>query len=239
MGLVAITAACNVTGELLPFEDVISLARQYGATVVLDAAQVVGWLQLDLPRLGADLVAFGGHKGLQAPWGIGGLYLSADTPMKCTSAACELPKKSGGQNKPEHPGYCDVGSVDQVALAGLHAAVEYLKELDTDSTLETARHQIWRLRRTLEPIDGVHIHGPTQPDKGMPTLAFGIDDQPSGDIASRLKQHGLIVGSGIQCAAVAHKTLGTQSTGLVRLSVGVGQPDAQIDEAIERIQAVL
>ena len=67
VGLVAITAACNVTGELLPYEDVIRMAHHYGAMVLIDAAQIVGWLKLDLPQLGADMVAFGGHKGLQGP----------------------------------------------------------------------------------------------------------------------------------------------------------------------------
>ena len=124
VGLVAITAACNVTGELMPYDEVIRMAHRYGSMVLVDAAQIVGWQDLDLPRLSANVVAFGGHKGLQAPWGIGGLYLSDRAGMECTSAQCDLP--SAGESKgivTQRPGYCDVGSVDQYALAGLHAAV--------------------------------------------------------------------------------------------------------------------
>ncbi len=97
VGLVAITAACNVTGELMPYDEVIQMAHRYGSMVLVDAAQIVGWQDLDLPRLGADVVAFGGHKGLQAPWGIGGLYLSDRARMECTSAQCDLP--SAGERK--------------------------------------------------------------------------------------------------------------------------------------------
>ena len=129
VGLVAITAACNVTGELLPFEEVVRMAHRFDSMVMIDAAQVVGWLKLDLPRLGADMVAFGGHKGLQGPWGIGGLYLSERARMECAAAACELPSaRASKSRKRRRPSYCDVGSVDQLALAGLHAAIKWLRQ---------------------------------------------------------------------------------------------------------------
>ena len=240
VGLVAITAACNVTGELLPYEDVIQIAQRYGSMVLLDAAQIVGWQQLDLPRLGADMVAFGGHKGLQAPWGIGGLYLSDRAQMVCTSASCEVPVAGKGDGKGSaRPGYCDVGSVDQFALAGLHAAIQLLREQSIEAQLASGRRQIQRIRASLEQIDRLRIFGPAEPNQGMPTLALAVPEFPSSELASRFKRHGLIVGSGIHCAPLAHQTLGTQDLGLVRLSVGLGQPDEEIDDTIDRLRLAL
>lgn len=240
VGLVAITAACNVTGELLPYEDVIRIAHQYGSIVLLDAAQIVGWRKLDLPRLGADLVAFGGHKGLQAPWGIGGLYMSDRVRMECTSAACELPTagQSAGNQLPR-PGYCDVGSVDQFALSGLHAAIRMLSEENLEDCLARARGQIQRIRATLERIDRLRLFGPVDPNQGMPTLALSVAGVLSSEMAARLGRHGLVAGSGIHCAPLAHQTLGTQDSGLVRLSVGLGQGDEEIDAAIDQLQSAL
>jgi cysteine desulfurase/selenocysteine lyase len=242
VGLVAITAACNVTGELLPYDDVIRIAHRYGSMVLVDAAQIVGWLKLDLPRLGADMVAFGGHKGLQAPWGIGGLYLSDRAQMKCTSASCELPVagKSDGKGSPR-PGYCDVGSVDQFALAGLHAAIQMLGQQNMEAHLANARKQIKRIRASLQRIvkKRLRIFGPAEPNQGMPSLALAVSEFSSSELASRLKRHGLIVGSGIHCAPLAHQTLGTQASGLVRLSVGLGQPDEEIDDTIDRLRSAL
>ena len=86
VGLVAITAACNVTGELLPYEDVIRIAHRYGSMVLVDAATDRRLAKTGFAAFGADIVAFGGHKGLQAPWGIGGLYLSDRERMECTLA---------------------------------------------------------------------------------------------------------------------------------------------------------
>lgn len=238
VGLVAITAACNVTGELLPYEKVIQLSHRYGAMVMIDAAQVVGWLKLDLDLLGADLVAFGGHKGLQGPWGIGGLYFSDQARMECAAANCELPSSNAADvQNIRRPSYCDVGSVDQFALAGLFAAVKFLGQQDTNSNLATARMQIKKIRKTLERCEGIRIFGSF--DEGMPTIALAISGFQSGEVATHWKRHGLLVGSGVHCAPLAHETLGTPDSGLVRLSVGLGQPDHEIDEAIDRIMAAL
>ncbi len=238
VALVAITAACNVTGELLPYEDVIRIAHQHGSMVLVDAAQIVGWRKLDLPRLGADMVAFGGHKGLQAPWGIGALYISDRVKMKCTIANCELPFAGNSDaNQNSRPGYCDVGSVDQFALAGLHAAIRMLHEQDMESYLAVARRQIQRIRGMLERIDHLHIFGPFDPNQAMPSLALAVSGFSSSEVASWLQRHSLVVGSGLHCAPLAHETLGTQASGLVRLSVGLGQPDQEINEAIDRIES--
>ena len=237
VALVAITAACNVTGELLPYAEVIDLAHQYGAKVLIDAAQIVGWVKLDLSGLGADMVAFGGHKGLQAPWGIGGLYVSQSMQMECTSASCTLPEpgqKRGSSMR--RPGYCDVGSVDQSALAGLYAAIRVFQQQDMEANLARARRQIQHLRQALVRISDVNIVGRNVSDHCMPTLALSLSSFSSAEVAARLKQHSVIVGSGLQCAPLAHQTLNTQDSGLVRFSVGVGQPDKDIDEAIERLQ---
>ena len=150
VGMVAITAACNVTGDLLPFMEVIDLAHRYDAQVALDAAQVVGWLPLNFQELGADLIAFGGHKGLQGPWGIGGLYVADTARMSCCSASCQIPV--GGEVR--RPGYCDAGSVDQFALAGLHAAILELQNLDLTTELSTARVADQEVRASFGGLSG-------------------------------------------------------------------------------------
>ncbi len=234
VAMVAITAACNVTGQLLPYEEVIRIAHNVGCIVMIDAAQVVGWQNLNFDTLGADLVAFGGHKGLQAPWGIGGLYLGDSARMSCVAATCDLPNK---ETMKVRPSYCDVGSVDQIALAGLHASVKMLAAMDTAAYLEQGREQIRKVRRILAGISGVRTYGDVE--HGMPTLAFTVAGKTSSLLASQLGNHGLIVGSGLQCAPTAHEALATSETGLVRISVGVGQPEQQIEDAAERIAAAL
>ena len=240
IGLVAITAACNVTGDLLPIEAIIELAHRYDAMVLIDAAQIVGWVDLQLDELGADMVAFGGHKGLQAPWGIGGLYVAASARLKCATAQCVIPDRSAGasgQQWGSRPGYCDVGSVDQFSLAGLAASLDRLGDTTRLHDLEVAREQVRRLRETLSRNERVTLFGIEDGDRRLPTIAFAVDGETSGQSAERLRQFGLIVGSGLQCSPVSHEALGTAETGLVRVSVGVRQPESEIAIANERLKA--
>ncbi|MEM7541173.1 MAG: aminotransferase class V-fold PLP-dependent enzyme [Pseudomonadota bacterium] len=225
VGLVAMTAAANVTGDLLPVEGAIELAHRHGAQVLIDAAQVVGWLDLNLVTLGADLVAFGGHKGLQGPWGIGGLYIGDSARMKC------------GDGK-YRPGYCDVGSVDQVALAGLRAALGWLEENHRSRQLARGREQIRLIESALEDAGArcVRFREPTQ---RMPTIAFSVSGQSSTEFADSLKKSAITVGCGLQCAPLAHQTLGSETAGLVRISVGIEQSTSEIEAAIETLMALI
>lgn len=234
VGLVAITASANVTGDLLPFEEVIKLAHHYDAQVLLDAAQIVGWFDLDLDALGADFVAFGGHKGLQGLWGIGGLYMSASARMHRSIASYELSQP----DRQSRPGYCDVGSVDQIALAGLHAAVVRLQALDRRDQLQSARECIKRMETALR-LAGARCYAVQEYSQRMPSVAFSVDGRTSTQITAALKEQGIIVGSGLQCSPHAHRVLGTERAGLVRISVGLGQSAEDIVAATETIGEII
>lgn len=192
---------------------------------------MVGWLDLDFSALGADVIAFGGHKGLQGPWGIGGLYVADGARMHCSSATCELPPS----DRNLRPGYCDVGSVDQVALAGLQASVGWLNRIDRSEHMGRAREQIGQLEAALKDASArcFRIRDPSQ---RMPTVAFSVDNRPSAEIAASLRTLGIIVGSGLQCSPLAHQTMGTESEGLVRISVGIDQNAHEVQAAIEAIR---
>jgi selenocysteine lyase/cysteine desulfurase len=244
VGLVAVTAACNATGDLLPIERIIELAHRNDAMVLIDAAQVVGWVDLDLATLNADMVAFGGHKGLQAPWGIGGLYIAGSAQLKCATAQCAIPDRNAdaaiqrGPIQPwgSRPGYCDVGSVDQFSLAGLEASLGWLGETARQDDLQAARKHVSRFQEVLSGKGGATIFGLPENDRRLPTIAFAIEGETSGQSAERLRQHGLIVGSGLQCSPVSHEAMGTGEKGLVRISVGVRQSESEIEVACQRLK---
>lgn len=145
--LVAFSAACNVTGDLAPMDDLVQLAHAHGALALVDGAQIGGWWDLDLPALGADLFTFAGHKGLQAPWGIGGLYVRPGLELVAPRAP---PARHG-------PGYCDVGSVDRAGLAALAAATQWLRA--RPGRLEAARAEATRLRARLSGVRAVTLRG--------------------------------------------------------------------------------
>lgn len=247
VSLVAVTAACNVTGDMLPVKEIIELSKRFGAMTLIDAAQIAGWYKLDWEDLGADIVVFGGHKALQAPWGIGALYMADSARMICTSTSCEIPTASSGSDScrlagthvAPRPSYCDVGSVDQFSLAGLKASVDALGKPENLDRLAVAQSQSSRIRASLASYPHVRIFGSSDRENRLPTIAFNIPRTDSSTVATKMRELRIIVASGLQCSPQSHRTLGTEAHGVVRISVGVNQPDSQIETAINRINVVL
>jgi selenocysteine lyase/cysteine desulfurase len=234
--LVAMTAACNVTGELLPLAEIARLAHEHDTLVLIDGAQVTGWLPVDVTALGIDLFAFAGHKACQAPWGIGGLFVAPHVAMTTPAAACALPTSGKAPGCAPMPGYCDGGSVDRVALAGLAAALDWLDAPAEEERLPRARTQVERLARALEERPGVRLYGARAPESRLPTLAFTSAHRKTSVLADAFAHAGVTVAAGLQCAPRAHEALGTAPDGVIRLSVGPTTSEREIEDALAAIE---
>lgn len=226
--LVALAWAGNITGEIVPAEAIIERAHTYGALVLLDAAQVAGWFPINVEELGVDLLAFAGHKGPQAPWGIGGLYVAPHVQMRCAEAVCSIDERS------TMPGYCDTGSVDRAALAGLVAGIEWLEE--RPERLRQGRAAIERLRHAIPPKD-ITFHG-SQVEPRVPTLALTHANIDVSTLAASLRTRDVIAAAGLMCAPQAHETLGTAAHGVLRLSVGPGTREEDLAHAEQALNAM-
>jgi selenocysteine lyase/cysteine desulfurase len=236
--LVALTAACNVTGQLLPISRAIRLAHEFGALALIDGAQIAGWWDLDVTKLGVDLFTFAGHKGPQAPWGIGGLFVSPSVLMNCPSAACELSVSPDVRQCTAMPGYCDAGSVNLSALAGLATACRWLREPETADRLRRARHLADRFAEAVRCLPGMVLHHDVPAEKKVPTVALTIDSASSTDVATKLRQHGIIASGGYQCAPQAHQAMGTDRSGVIRFSFGPQNRDSEIEQAVGILKQV-
>lgn len=226
--VVALAWAGNITGEIVPAEAIIERAHAHGALVLLDAAQVAGWLPIDVRSLGVDLLAFAGHKGPQAPWGIGGLYVAPHVQMRCAEAVCSIDERA------TMPGYCDTGSVDRAALAGLVAGIEWLEE--RPHRLREGRAAIERLRRAI-PAERVVFYGPHVEER-VPTLAFTHDEIDVSALAPSLRAQGVIAAAGSMCAPKALEALGAPG-GVLRLSVGPATTDEDLARAEQALSDIL
>jgi len=232
--LVAMTAACNVTGELLPIEEVTKLAHEFGAWFLVDAAQVAGWIPLDVASLPVDLLAFAGHKALRAPWGIGGLYVAPHVALASPAASCALPA-DGAEPAPcaPMPGYCDVGSVDRLALAGLVAALDDAESGSPSERWNAARALMEPLETHLDENPRIRRLGVRDPEGRLPTVAFTVAGQPLSQTLAAFTARGIAVAGGLQCAPLAHRTLGTRPDGAIRVSVGSSNDESDVQRVIE------
>jgi selenocysteine lyase/cysteine desulfurase len=233
--LVAVTAICNVTGERLPIDEIIALAHAHGALCLVDAAQWAGWESLDVEALGVDLLAFAGHKGPHGPRGAGGLYVAPHVELTSPAALCSLdPQTDPPPESAPMPGYCDVGSVDRVVLAGLAAGLRWLEDEAAPDRLQRAQQLSARLADGLADLRGWKLHGGAAPAR-MPTIALTHERHSADALARLLRKHDIVASAGMQCAPLAHEGLGTAGDGVLRLSLG---PASQVDD-VDRTLEVL
>lgn len=211
---VAVTAASNVTGELLPVQAIAAAARAAGVFSLVDAAQSAGVVHLDLPQLGADAVAFAGHKGPLAPQGIGGLWTRGD-------AEFEAP-----------PGYCDLGSVNLPGAVAMASSLEWLASTPThrQRPLELRR----RLFDALRVRDDCTVLGGVGPSTSAVSLLHA--HLPVGQAEAHFSAHGIIVRAGRHCASRALRGLGAPD-GTIRISFGVFNREDDVDAVLEALDA--
>jgi selenocysteine lyase/cysteine desulfurase len=233
ISLLAVTGASNVTGEILPIRELAALAHEYGARIVVDAAQLAPHRRIDIAADDVDYLAFSGHK-LYAPFGSGVLvgrpdWLDAGTPHLAGGGAvreARLDSVSWATGPARHEG----GSPNVLGAATLARATQVIGALDQElwHAHETAIRSF--LVEGLQRIDGVTVHqifSDTNDTIGV--VNFSVAGYDAGLVAAYLSaEHGVGLRDGRFCAHPLLKRLGLPS-GSLRASFGVGSrlEDAQ------------
>lgn len=240
--LVVLNHASNVTGVIQPAKSIAGAAHAAGALFLLDAAQTVGHLPVDLQQIGADMMATAGHKGLLGPLGTGLIYVregmdSALRPVRCGGTGTVSEQLSQPENMPAK---MESGNMNMPGLAGLNAAVHWLLQQDIAALHQNVTARVIELQTKLSAIAGVQTFGsPTStPNAGIVTFTLnGVD---SHEVATILDQSfGIQCRAGLHCAPLVHQTLGTFNTGgTIRFSPGPFTTDTDIAAAIEAVQQI-
>ncbi|MEQ8628786.1 aminotransferase class V-fold PLP-dependent enzyme [Ekhidna sp.] len=235
--MVAISMASNVTGEILPYEDIIRLCKVHGAFCLLDGAQTAGIMPINISDLDPDIFVFAGHKGPFGTQGIGGLYLSERVSMTCPSAACEITPRD--KTPSVFPTYCDIGSAPMMTIAGLTAGVKWIEEKGL-GVLEDHRISLTKMMRNgLDNIEGIEIVGNKMHGRYTGAVSIVSETIPLKEMKERLKEHDIIGSLGFQCAPLAHEALGTSETGTFRLSVGPLNTEEEIEVLLHGIRRII
>lgn len=230
---VVMTHASNVAGTLLPVAEVGAICRAQGSFLLVDGAQTVGCVPVDMAGMGIDGLAFPGHKGLLGPQGIGGLVLTDRL------AAALEPLVAGGTGSrseslempPFLPDRLEAGTLNLPGIYGLDAALRYLER--EGEAMRVREHKLaghlWARLTELEE-DGLRVLGSHRPERRTGVVSVDFQRGDNGELAFRLEQeYGIQTRCGLHCAPAAHKTLGTYPQGAVRFSVGPFTTFADID----------
>lgn len=236
--LMVVNSASNVLGHRLPLERLAGLARESGALVLMDAAQGAGHIPLACEALGADLVAFTGHKGMLGPQGTGGLWVREGIEVEPLLRGGTGGDSTRREMPAAMPDRLEAGTVNGPGLAGLEAGLSWVLERGVEALHAQEALLKARLREGLGSIRGVAVRSPADPS-GVGIVTFTTAWMDPGALAARLEAGWGVEGrAGLHCAPGAHALLGTTGTGALRLSVGWCTTEADVDRALEGVEAL-
>lgn len=232
------THVSNVTGYILPVSEIFTEAKKYGACTVLDSAQSLGLVDIDVRTMPVDIIAFAGHKTLYGPFGIGGFVNVSSVKLNTYivggtgSDSLNLDMPSGIEARYES------SSTNIVSVHGLNAA---LKEIDAIEAFNREKDLTDYLVKALEPIEGITVYLPAQREKHIAIVSFVVEGYLSEEIGEILDaDFDIAVRTGYHCAPWLHDYIkDKESLGTVRVGVGRYTEKSSIDELIAALIDIL
>jgi len=238
--LLVINHASNVTGTIAPLKEMIASAHRRGVPVLVDAAQTAGSLTVDLQKDDIDLLAFTGHKSLLGPTGTGGLYVKTGIDLK--------PLREGGTGSqseldvhPENmPERLEAGTLNSSGLAGLLEGINFIRQTGIDIIREHEMEIRSYLYNALSAVAGVEVYGPAESGQASSIVSFTIEKTDSGEVGYILENsYGILCRTGLHCAPLAHKAIGTFPEGTIRLSPGYFTGYKDVDYLVMAIREIV
>ncbi|OUN39064.1 cysteine desulfurase [Faecalibacterium sp. An77] len=231
------THGSNLTGNLVDIGRVGQIARSYGLLLVADASQTAGVFPINVQKMQIDILCFTGHKSLLGPQGTGGLYVREGVEVR--------PLLSGGsgvqtylrRHPPQMPTALEAGTLNAHGIAGLLAAVRYLRAAGLDAIRERELDLMERFYRQVSAIPGVTVYGDFSRRMRCPIVALNIRDYDSGEVSDALSsQYGIATRPGAHCAPRMHQALGTVEQGAVRFSFSHYNTEEEIEIAVSALR---
>jgi cysteine desulfurase/selenocysteine lyase len=232
-----LTHASNSLGTILPVAEMTQMAKRYHARVLIDGAQSVAHLPVDVEAIGCDFFVFSGHK-IFAPMGIGVVYAKRELWDI-------MPPWHGGGNMirnvtfeettySDAPARFEAGTPSVADAVGLAAALEYIERLGHSNILQYEQELLRYAAEKLSAIDGIRFVGTSKEKVGV--LSFVLPDRTTEDIGHLLDEAGIAVRAGHHCAQPSLRRFGLDST--VRPSFSFYNTKSEIDRLFEVLRQV-
>ena len=237
--LIVTTHASNVCGTLIDIKSISEIANKHNILYLIDASQTVGVYDIDLKDIKADMLAAPGHKGLLGPQGTGILYIREGLNI-------DILKEGGTGSRSEDlfqpdlfPDKYESGTHNTPGIVGLNEGVKFIFKEGIDKIKEHEEELCKYMLERLEEVPNIIIYGPKDANKRASVISINIGNMDSGEITFLLdSEYNIATRSGIHCAPLAHKTLGTLEQGAVRFSIGYFNTKEEIDKAINALKEI-
>lgn len=238
---VVMNHASNVIGTVQDVATVGKVCRERGIHLILDVSQSAGMVNVKMEDLGADVIAFTGHKSLMGPMGIGGMMVREGVEIKHTRAGGTGVKSVQRAHLDEYPYRMEYGTPNLPGIAGLNAGVKWVNRHGLKA-IHTHEMTLWRrLRAGMREIEGVTTYCTDSVDKSrISVLSFNVDGLEAMDTGTMLDvDYNIALRTGLHCTPMVHEHLGTDKLhGACRFGIGAFNTPEQIDTAIGAVRDI-
>jgi cysteine desulfurase/selenocysteine lyase len=237
--LVAVSQQSNVLGTILPVKEISHICRDTGVPLLVDGAQSVPHMPVNVNDLDCDFLCFSGHKML-GPTGTGVLWIKNDEevePLTVGGGMVEDVSTDGFERRSGYEGF-EAGTPNISGGIGLGAAVDYLKEIGMDEIKEHEARLIKRMLLGLESIDGVELYGPRDLKERGGVVSFNVKGLEPHEVALMLDEaSNILVRSGHHCCIPLMRHLGLKQ-GTVRASLYLYNSDEEIEKFLATMEYI-
>lgn len=240
--LLMVNHASNVSGDIQDITLIGELAKRYGVTYFVDAAQTAGVIRVDMENSNIDVLGFTGHKALLGPQGIGGLLIK---PSLVSQISPFIMGGTGSHSEETDqptlmPDKFEAGTLNGAGIVGLKAGLDYLKKLDLESVRQRECQLIGILQRHIERLPNVRIIGNKDAYKRVGILSVDFMDHDNAMIAHALnKNYGIVTRVGLHCSPLAHKSYETYPKGTVRFSTSLFNTEKDMETTVNALMDLL
>lgn len=237
--LIIATHASNVTGTLLPIEEIGNIAKEYNLIFCVDSAQTAGVIPIDVKKFKIDLLAFTGHKSLYGPTGTGGLFIDKDIVNKLNPIIIGgTGSKSESEIQPNFiPDKFEAGTLNTVGICGLGAGVNFILSEGIEKIRKKEKELTKEFINGLTSISKVKLFGKEEVSQRTSVVSFNIEGVPPSESSLKFDEiFNIMSRPGLHCAPLAHKTIKTYPEGTNRFSFGYFNTKEDVFIALEAVE---
>ena len=206
------------------------------AAALGDASQTAGVFPIDVQKMQIDVLCFTGHKSLMGPQGTGGMYVREGLQVRPLLSGGSGVQTYSKTHPAEMPTALEAGTLNGHGIAGLHAAVEYIRAAGMDVIREKEQSLMKRFYEGVKKNPKIKIYGDFSDMNRCPIVSINIGDYDSSEVSDELfMTYGIATRPGAHCAPLMHEALGTVSQGAVRFSFSHFNTEAEVDRALEAL----
>lgn len=232
------THASNLVGNVLDVKKIGSIAKKHNLIFIVDASQSAGVFPIDMQDMNIDILCFTGHKGLLGPQGTGGICVREGIDVRPLKVGGSGVNTFSKEQPVEMPTHLEAGTLNGHALAGLNAALDYLKEEGIDNIQKREEELMFRFYNGIKDIKDIKIFGNFE-NKRAAIVTFNVGDIDSAAFSDELSfAYDISTRAGAHCAPLMHKAMNTVEQGAVRFSFSHYNTEEEIDTAIKAVKEI-